>query len=239
MTLGPTIFELLARASSVASGSRVSLTWRQDTGETMAIGKRKSSGDFLPMLKYDARVGTLYLQDRVYSGGHWETEQRDITKEFRAAFDLANLQRGWIKFPKGAAPETRLAPIAQDYGEALDDDFKEGIRVLVKMDTSLGGNVRELMSTAVALWNAMDALHDAYLASADQHPGALPVVDLAETTETKTSAGTSVAPVFKIVGWIPRPPDLPIALAGSTTKQKQKVKASRSADFDDPIPFDR
>jgi hypothetical protein len=205
----------------------------------MAIGKRKSGGNFLPALKYDARVGTVYLQDRVYADGRWESEQRDVTKEFRAAFDMQNLQRGWINFPKGAPPQMHLVPIGQDPGDAPDDDYKEGLRVLVKMDASLGGDVRELMSTAVALWNALDALHDGYLADADKHPGALPVVDLDRVVETKTANGTSFAPIFKIVGWIPRPPDLPIALAGSTTKQKQKVTASRNDDFDDPLPFDR
>jgi hypothetical protein len=119
-------------------------------GETvMAIGKRRSGGSFLPALKYDARVGTLYVQDRVYENGRWESEQRDVTKTFRAAFDMENLQTGWIKFPKGAAPELRLVQIGKDYGEPPDDDFKEGLRVLVKMDESLGGDVRELMSTAV------------------------------------------------------------------------------------------
>ena len=205
----------------------------------MAIGKRKSGGNFLPALKYDARVGTVYLQDRVYENGRWENEQRDVTKEFRAAFDMQNLQRGRINFPKGAPPQMHLVPIGQDPGDAPDDDYKEGLRVLVKMDASLGGDVRELMSTAVALWNALDALHDGYLADADKHPGALPVVDLDRVVETKTVNGTSFAPIFKIVGWIPRPPELPIALAGSTTKQKQKVMVSRNDDFDDPLPFDR
>jgi hypothetical protein len=200
----------------------------------MSIGKRKSGGNFLPALKYDARVGMLYLQDRVFENGHWESEQRNVTKEFRAAFDMQNLQRGWIKFPKGAAPLMHLVPIGQEPGDAPDDDYKEGLRVLVKMDASLSGDVRELMSTAVALWNALDALHDGYLADADKHPGALPVVDLDHTVETKTANGTSFTPVFKIVGWIPRPLDLPIETA-KAARPKQKAAAR---DFDDPIPFE-
>jgi hypothetical protein len=194
-------------------------------GETvMAIGKRRSGGSFLPALKYDARVGTLYVQDRVYENGRWESEQRDVTKTFRAAFDMENLQTGWIKFPKGAAPELRLVLIGKDYGEPPDDDFKEGLRVLVKMDESLGGDVRELMSTAVALWNAFDALHDAFLADTAKHHGALPVVDLDHTVETKTANGTSFTPIFKIVGWIPRPLDLPIEPV-KAVKPRQKAAA--------------
>jgi hypothetical protein len=201
----------------------------------MAIGKRKSGSDFLPTLKYDARVGMFFLHDRIFEAGRWETEQRDVTDKFRAAFDMENLQRGWINFPKGAAPETHLVRIGEDYGDPPDGRFKEGIRVLVKMDESLGGDVRELMSTAVALWNALDALHDAYLADTAKHPDALPVVDLADKVETKTTAGTSVTPVFKIVGWIPRPPDLP---ATETTRRSvPKEKANGPDDMDKVIPF--
>ncbi len=71
----------------------------------MALGKRKKGGNFLPIIKFDARVGTFYLQDRVNSDGKWQTEQRDVTENFQAAFDLENLQRGWLWFPKGAAPQ--------------------------------------------------------------------------------------------------------------------------------------
>jgi hypothetical protein len=199
----------------------------------MAIGKRKSGGDYLPMLKYDARVGQLYFQDRVYTNGSWASEQRDVTKGFRAAFDLENLQRGWIRFPKGAAPETKLVRIGQDQGDPPSDDFKEGIRLLVKMDTSLGGDVRELMSTAAALWFGLDALHDDYLAGAGAHPGALPVVDLDHVTETKTTSWASFTPTFKIVGWLPRPPDLP---ATEAARAAPKPKAAGD-DMDKVLPF--
>jgi hypothetical protein len=204
----------------------------------MAIGKRKSTGNFLPVLKWDAKAGTFYLQDRVYAGGCWETEQRDVTPEFRAAIDVANLQLGWIKFPKASAPQTQLKPFGQDYGDPPDADYREGLRVLVKMDQSLGGDVRELLSTAAALWNAMDKLHDAYLAGVTEHPGALPVCDLASVTETKNASGSAFEPVFKIVGWLPRPPDLPLVeTARPAAPPKPKAGKAAGADMDDAIPF--
>ena len=96
----------------------------------MALGKRKDGGNFLPIIKFDARVGTFYLQDRVNSGGAWQTEQRDVTETFQAAFDLENLQRGWIRLAKGAAPEVKLVLAGDDPGEPPTDDHKEGIRVV-------------------------------------------------------------------------------------------------------------
>jgi hypothetical protein len=94
----------------------------------MALGKRRDSGNYLPIAKYDARVGTFYLQDRVFAGGAWQTEQRDVTQGFKAVFDLANLQRGYIRFPKGAAPETLLVPAGKDPGDPPSDEHKEGVR---------------------------------------------------------------------------------------------------------------
>lgn len=76
------------------------------------------------------------------------------------------------------------------------------------MADSLGGDVRELMSTARGLWNAVDTLHDRYLAAVASHPGELPVVTLGNVREVKTGAGTTFVPVFNIVDWVPRPPEL-------------------------------
>lgn len=149
----------------------------------MGLGKRKDGGNFLPIVKFDARVGTFALQDRVYSHGAWQTEQRDITDKFQAAFDLQNLQRGWFRFPKGAAPEVTLVPAGEDPGHAPSDDHKEGVRVILVMAKTLGGDVRELMSTARGLWDAIDALHDEYLVSVAGHSDELPVVEIESVHE--------------------------------------------------------
>jgi hypothetical protein len=174
----------------------------------MALGKRKDSNNFLPLCKYDARTGTFYLQNRAQVDGTWQTTQRDITDEFRAAFDLEHLRVGWIRFPKGAAPECRLVPVGEDQGDAPSPDHKEGLRVLLKMSPALGGDIRELMSTSHALWNSIDTLHDEYLANAADHAGELPVVVLSEVRQTKSGSGTNYTPVFEIADWIQRPADL-------------------------------
>jgi hypothetical protein len=171
----------------------------------MGLGKRKTSNDFLPTLKCDARAGTLYPQDRVYQDGKWQTEQRDITDSFRAVFDLANLQRGYIKFAQGIAPDVTMVPAGQDPGDPPSADHKEGLRLLVQMDRTLTGDVREFLSTAIAVWNSISELHDKYLEGAAENPGNLPVVDLVEMRKE----GTAYAPFFQIVSWVPRPAELP------------------------------
>jgi hypothetical protein len=172
----------------------------------MALGKRKTSGnDYLPMLKFDARVGTFYLQDRVHENGRWQTEQRNITDDFRAVFDLENLQHGWIKFSQGAAPDMKMVAVGEDAGDAPSEDHKEGIRLIVKMDGMLGGDVREFLSTSLAVWNSISELHDKYLDGVAEHSFELPVVDLVESRKSEKA----YTPVFQITSWVPRPDDLP------------------------------
>ena len=203
----------------------------------MALGKRKDAGNFLPGLKYDARVGKFYLRERVFTDGSWKTEQHDITLKFEAIFDLENVQRGWINFPQGAAPELVLVPAGEDPGEAPSDEHKEGVRILVKMPQAFGGEVRELLSTARGLWNAIDALHDSYLAAAADHLGELPTVDLADVKEKATAVGTTFVPVFRITGWVPRPSDLQNRQRASVA-QKTDIKAVLGpAELDEEVPF--
>jgi len=136
----------------------------------MALGKRKGS-DFMPVFKYDAKAGSFYKQDRVLTQDGWGNEQTDVgddLRERRVIFDLDTIETGWIYFPKGAAPETVLFPAGQDIGDAPNKDFKQGFRIIVKLD---GDEPREFMSTAAATWYALDTLHTALAISAPSWPG--------------------------------------------------------------------
>jgi hypothetical protein len=169
----------------------------------MSLGKRKSGGgnsSLLPLLKFDARNGTFFLEARVQGAGGWEKQQTDITDCFEAVFDLANVQRGWIKFPRGAPPETVLVPAGEDPGEAPSEDHKEGFRVLVLVD----GVAHEFMSTSLSAWKALDALHNAFERERDKHAGQLPVVKLHDVIERRYASGCSFEPSFVIHGWVPR-----------------------------------
>jgi hypothetical protein len=149
----------------------------------MGIGRRKTSTDNLGKWVWDARAGKSYTEDRVYSERDgWNSEQHPIENDkFRAAFDMANLQVGWIAYLKGEGLNAKLVPVGEDYGDPPSDKYKEGLRLLMKMDASLGGEVRESVSTWLMVWAAIDALHDEYLAGVANHAGKLPVVDIADT----------------------------------------------------------
>jgi hypothetical protein len=197
----------------------------------MALGKRKDQ--YLPLLKYDARTGVFALADRVQVDGEWQTKQTDVTDNFRATLDLVNLQVGWISFPKDGPPEVKLVPVGQDIGECPGKGWKQGLRLVVKMAPALGGDVRELMSTALALWTAVDILHDEFCTAAADHVRELPVVVVSETRENKTTSGTTHTPVFEIAEWVPRPSDLAGALPRSA-----RVGRQGDLDFDRPLQSD-
>jgi hypothetical protein len=223
--------------------SRRSRASRSDTsavGATiMSLGKRKGR-EFLPRLKYDARSGTFFLEDRVNNKGIWETEQCNVTEGFRAIFDLEQVKRGWIHFPKGEAPDLVLVSAGEDPGKAPSEDHKEGFRLLTQVVHGAAfGETREFISTAIATWNAIDALHTAYLNQAAKHPGQVPTVKLTEVIEQKAAATTSFLPVFEIDGWVKRPLDMPkeSRIATNGGPRKPVKPAPKRGDLDDEIPF--
>ena len=175
----------------------------------MAIGKRKITASFIPLVKYDARSGKATRCDRAQDAdGNWVTEAVDITDTFEAVFDLESIEIGQISFTAGGAPDFRMVPLGGDIPDPPSDKYKEGFRLRLKLMNGAGNDVRELASTAVALWNAIDELHDEYLDGVAKHKNKLPVVGIAETKQVRTAAGVNYAPVFEITSWVPRPPEL-------------------------------
>jgi hypothetical protein len=201
----------------------------------MGLGKRKSgSSNFLPLAKFDGRTGSMFLENRVYSEGEWTKQQVDVTTTFQGVFDLPGMWKGWVRFPRSAAPELAMVPVNEEYPEEPPgDDFKEGIRVLVALGPELGGGIRELMSTSIGMWNAMDALYTAYEAAAPQHPGQLPLVKLVDVIEVRNAAGTSFEPKFEIIAWVPRPVEL---VVGRPPAPAAPTKSANGL-TDDDVPF--
>jgi hypothetical protein len=215
----------------------VILTGGRTNGELEMLGQRKSSGNFLPVMKYDARAGVIYTQDRVFRDREWQTEQRNVTEDMQAIFDLANVQVGWMLFPKGGPPQMVLKRPGEDIGERPSKDHKEGLRLIVNIIDDPAGP-RELLSTSLALWRGIDELHDAYLAGLRANPDKLPVVVLADINEVKSQDNINYEPVFKIIKWVPRPADLPVnGIAPAEPKPKQSKPADKRGDMDSEIPF--
>jgi hypothetical protein len=174
----------------------------------MGLGNRKSTASFTPLVKFDARFGRFNRCDRTQdAGGNWVASNTDITESFEAVFDLPNIEVGWISFAAGGAPDFQMKPLGEDIGECPSDKHKEGFRLRLLLTGDAGDDVRELSSTSIALWNAVDELHDAYADDAVKHRGKLPVVGVAEIKQVITT-NANHAPVFEILRWVPRPSDL-------------------------------
>jgi hypothetical protein len=105
----------------------------------MSLGLRRSLGTILPRLKYDTRIGFFLTEDRVKDlEDKWFSEQKNIEREdFRATVDLETLQVGWLNFPSGAPPDTKLVAPGEDWNEAPSKQHKLGLRLLLKLDKTI------------------------------------------------------------------------------------------------------
>jgi hypothetical protein len=169
-----------------------------------------SGGDFLPIVKYDARAGRFFRID--WDGA--DNEPVDITAEFKALVDFENVEVGWIAFPPNSAPSFVLVPIGNQLPARPSELHKNGIRFLMKLSKGCGGDkpLREIASVAKAFLSGVEAVYNEYVAQKAQHPGALPVIAMIKSTPITSGSGTKSStnyqPQLKIVGWAPRPVDL-------------------------------
>lgn len=166
----------------------------------MALGI-PSSGDIKPIVKYDGRAGRWSrIDDKVAT---------DITQSFVAIFDLANIEVGWARFVSGGAPDFQMVKIGTPYPARPSEEHKRGVRVMIKLGASCGGDLREFVTAAGCAIEALDELHDAYIAAPESAKGMLPIVSMTGSIPRKTTTPkgttTNYKPTLQIVKWIARP----------------------------------
>ena len=164
-------------------------------------------GDFLPIIKFDARAGRWSRIDRSQdASGIWGSDAVDITASFSAAFDVADCEVGWLKFYEGVSKV--LVPMGEPLPPQTSPDHKQGFSMTVKLSADCGGDLREFSSSAKVVCAAMDALVDKGEASPEYKEAKIPIIGCASSNAvvTKTPGGTTTnyAPVFEITGWITR-----------------------------------
>jgi len=177
-----------------------------------------TGGDFLPIIKYDARAGRILRVDRVdQGGGNYVRQETDITDRFLAMADLENVEVGWINFPQGGAPHAVLVPFNPTnlkLPQQPGDQYKNGIRFLVKLHASCAdgtAEVREVMTVAKAALNGIEELVNEFLMERrnGRHLDELPIIKLGSVTPVKTGSGTKTStnytPKFVVMGWNKRP----------------------------------
>lgn len=184
----------------------------------MALGFTYSSGggDFTPIIKYDARAGRIFREDRTQdAGGSWVKDSVDITGQFKAVFDFENIEVGYIYFPLGAAPDFCVTRLGDPYPQRPSNNHNQGVRFMLKLAKDVTGSappVREIAGTSAVFRMGVDELHNAYEAGKAANSGKLPVVTLKTTTPVTSGSGakksTNYQPVFEIAAWVARPDDL-------------------------------
>lgn len=195
----------------------------------MALGLNYNTGsggdgNIVPFVKYDARAGRFFRNDRKEVNGTYINDAIDITNGFKAVIDLENVEVGYLKFAAGSAPEYLLVPLGDPMPDKPSDPkWKQGARIMMKLHASCGGDVREMTSNAAAFLKGIDDLHSAYEAAKAANPGKLPIVVLKTTIPITSGSGdkksTNYQPVLEIAGWASRPVDLVHVAKNSVPQQ--------------------
>ena len=174
-----------------------------------------SGGDFLPIVKYDARAGRMFRVDRDPISG--EKTQVDITgPDLRFAIDFGGLQVGYVQFTangpvRAMVPYGKPLPVQpQDKDEAGKLVSKPGFYVLIA-GKGVGG-IREWCSNAAILLGALDELYQVYEQSPEARQGKIPLISVPRTIPVKSGRGaqssTNYKPEFAIDGWVDRLADM-------------------------------
>ena len=165
-----------------------------------------SSGDILPIIKWDAKAGDLLRQDRFQaSDGTWQKDEQELSLPIQMAMDLGAIEVGWLSFASGA-PDFQMAKITEPFPEQPSQDHKQAFRVRVATK-DLG--LREFSHSAKTVLRALDGLFRQYEAEAPAHMGKVPVVTISWTETIKINSPQGElrfkVPEWSITEWIDRP----------------------------------
>ena len=176
-----------------------------------------TGGDFLGIIKYDARAARIFRIDRAVDG----RVPIDITDTFAAVLDLENIETGWLNF-SGPQPDFKLVRMGEVLPVRPSENHKNGVRLMLKLHPSCAGQdkpIREFSTSAKAALSGIEKLYLDYQQSKPEN-GKLPIVQMQGSTPIRTGTGdrqsTNYVPKFVIVGWAGRPSDLVYVPRGSS-----------------------
>jgi len=131
-------------------------------------------GDFMPRIQYNAKSGRLARIDRAQdAAGNFQNTEVDLTNQNPTfMIDMAGIEVGWIKFPKGGgiAPEFVMAMYGQPIPPRPSNEFKQGFRLRAYSDQFLGGT-REWSGNAKSVVRVIDGLHTQFQSSPEAGAG--------------------------------------------------------------------
>ena len=174
----------------------------------MPFGLNISGGDFLPIVKYDARAGRFFRVDRHEVTG--DREAVDITDGFECLPDFEHAEKGWAWFQSGQAPDFVMVPVeSQGLPPQPSENHRQAVRLRLWLSAKAAGGterLREIATTANTALNGFGALYDQWLANREHNPGKAPLVRLTGAKPV-TSGGarqrsTNYEPQFTIAKWV-------------------------------------
>ncbi|MCC2651645.1 MAG: hypothetical protein K0Q60_1808 [Microvirga sp.] len=168
-----------------------------------------AGGDFLPIIKYDARAGRFFRVDRNDEG---EREPIDITDGLEFLPDFEHAEKGWAYFQPGQAPDFLMVSVeSKDLPPQPSKNHRKAVRLRLMLSPKTAGGaerLREITTTANAALHGFETLYEEWLANRDRNPDK---VVMARLTGVKpvTSGGrqksTNYEPQFTIVNWVKAP----------------------------------
>lgn len=175
-----------------------------------------ATGDFHPIVKFDGRAGRFFKEGE-YDPAASSKNFVDITMPPPVfAWDFGTFEIGYLYIspsgpdfkmvPAGQTPPERPAELRSDGKPAYRPGFRVGLFGKV-----LDG-YRQFSHTALCVLEPVQALWDEFCASPEAAAGRIPIVKLAGTVAATRGKGqrvsTNYRPVFEIVEWTERVPEM-------------------------------
>lgn len=167
-------------------------------------------GDIKPYVKYNAKAGKWMSSDEVE------------IKEPTFVADLENVEKAWMYYREGQAPDVIKFPDVNANVERPSENHKLGLIINLFSDKSFGGAV-EFSSNSSIVCGAISDLYEQYLDGENENKGKLPVVSCKDTEAVKGQYGTNYKPIFKIEKWIARPDALASDYVAEPEKEEETV----------------
>lgn len=205
----------------------------------MALGldlEEKKGGNFLPVLKFDAKSGDFMVLNREpgTEPGTWEKSEIELKTPFKAVIDFDKMEKGWLCFKPGAVNLTMVG-LNDRMPDKPSEDHKIGIRFKIFLKEH---GLREFANTSKNVLRAVNSLHDEFVKQVRDNPGKMPVVEVSgvETVKIQTKENGELrfkVPKWKIAAWA----DPPGAFSGQEEKAEapkpKPMPAAKPADDDE------
>jgi hypothetical protein len=193
-------------------------------------GPRRNAADRVPYLRYDAIAP---------NAGQFSDAQ-DVDIPFHCLVDFEGIWTGWGLLERGMPPLWVWDAAIEKPAPRPAKGYRRAFSLLVFFPHGRG--LRELTSANQGLFAAFAKIYDAEFEHAPERAaGRVPVVELTDLVSSETAFGTVYDPVFAIIGWEPRPPEMTVRGAppapAPNGKPSQAVALKADAELDDELPF--